>query len=126
MIGRPDKPHDTAGLICVDPFPRIITTPPHYSFLRIADGCSSACRFCAIPKIRGRLKSEQLDDLINEAAALEKSGVKEYWIVDPKQKRVEIYINKNNTYHLEDEAEGEGTVSSEIVEGFSVSVGEVF
>ena len=60
---------------------RFLTTPPHYSFLKVAEGCNAACRFCAIPRIRGRLRSESLDSLIDEALELERSGVKELNLV---------------------------------------------
>lgn len=56
---------------------RIITTPPHYAYLKIAEGCNSACRYCAIPQIRGRLCSTPLEALVAEAQALSESGVKE-------------------------------------------------
>ncbi len=70
----------------IDPFSaptgrRILTTPDHYAFLKICDGCNSACRFCAIPRIRGKLRSEDLDRLVKEAKALERAGVKELYLV---------------------------------------------
>jgi ribosomal protein S12 methylthiotransferase len=70
-----------APKICADPFPRILTTPPHYAFLKIAEGCDAACRFCAIPRIRGRLRSEPMEPLVREARSLESSGVKELYLV---------------------------------------------
>lgn len=70
-----------APLCFADPFPRALTTPGHYSFLKIGDGCDSACRFCAIPRIRGKLRSAPLDVLVAEARALEALGVKELNLV---------------------------------------------
>jgi ribosomal protein S12 methylthiotransferase len=56
---------------------RSILTPPHYSYLKIAEGCNRACSFCSIPKIRGRYKSQPPDQLLREAGLLRKKGVKE-------------------------------------------------
>ena len=49
---------------------RISTTPPHYAYLKIADGCSNHCTYCLIPKIRGKFFSEPIEKLVDEAAAL--------------------------------------------------------
>lgn len=61
---------------------RVLTTPPHYAYLKIADGCNNHCAFCAIPKIRGRYISRPIDEIIKEATELVNSyGVKELIIV---------------------------------------------
>lgn len=60
---------------------RILTTPFYYSFLKIADGCSNGCSYCAIPKIRGRYFSEPLDKLITEAEKLAENGVTELIVI---------------------------------------------
>lgn len=60
---------------------RHITTPYHYSFLKIADGCSGGCSFCAIPLIKGPWCSRPLENLLEEARALEAAGVKELNLV---------------------------------------------
>jgi len=65
-------------------------------------------------------------DLREKYKVYEKCGVSEYWIADPKQKKIEVYENKNNKYCLIDEAEESGSVSSKIIEGFSVSLSHVF
>ncbi len=57
--------------------PRIITTLPHFSYLKIAEGCSHGCRFCSIPIIRGPYRSRSADDILNEAKFLEEQGIKE-------------------------------------------------
>ena len=49
---------------------RILTTPCHYSYLKIADGCNNKCTYCLIPKIRGRYISTPIEDLVNEAKDL--------------------------------------------------------
>jgi len=60
---------------------RILTTPQSYAYLKIADGCNNACSYCAIPRIRGRYKSEKIEDLVDEAENLVKRGVKEIVLV---------------------------------------------
>ncbi len=60
---------------------RVLTTPYHYAYLKIADGCSNHCTYCAIPFIRGKYRSEKLDDLIREAKKLSDDGVKELILV---------------------------------------------
>ena len=61
---------------------RVLTTPPHYAYLKIADGCNNHCAFCAIPKIRGRYISRPIDDIVEEAKSLVNSyGAKELIIV---------------------------------------------
>lgn len=49
---------------------RILTTPCHYSYLKIADGCNNKCTYCLIPKIRGKYISTPIEDLVNEAKDL--------------------------------------------------------
>ncbi len=56
---------------------REITTPPHYAYLKISEGCDRTCSFCAIPKIRGKHKSVSMDILVAEAKSLAAKGVKE-------------------------------------------------
>ena len=61
--------------------PRAALTPRHWSYLRISDGCDHKCAFCAIPAIRGRHKSESIDDLVAEAARLAAAGTRELVLV---------------------------------------------
>ncbi|MEI6846826.1 MAG: 30S ribosomal protein S12 methylthiotransferase RimO [Chlorobiaceae bacterium] len=56
---------------------RSLLTPPHYAYLKIAEGCNRACSFCSIPKIRGRYISQPPEQLLREAALLQKAGVRE-------------------------------------------------
>lgn len=49
---------------------RVLTTPCHYYYLKIADGCNNKCTYCLIPKIRGRYKSEKIEDLVGEVKLL--------------------------------------------------------
>ena len=60
---------------------RITTTPSHYAYLKISEGCDRTCSFCAIPQIRGKHKSVPMDVLIKETKSLAKKGVKELIII---------------------------------------------
>ncbi len=60
---------------------RIITTPPHYAYLKISEGCDRTCSFCAIPLIRGKYVSRPVDEIIAEAEWLAESGVKELILI---------------------------------------------
>lgn len=60
---------------------RVLTTPYHYAYLKIADGCNNRCTYCAIPSIRGAYRSETEENLLSEAAKLADDGVKELILV---------------------------------------------
>ncbi len=60
---------------------RILSTAPHYAYLRIADGCDNCCTYCAIPKIRGRFRSRPMENIVQEARALSEDGVKEIVLI---------------------------------------------
>ncbi|MGI6249459.1 MAG: 30S ribosomal protein S12 methylthiotransferase RimO [Acutalibacteraceae bacterium] len=60
---------------------RMLITPPHWSYLRIAEGCSNCCAYCSIPIIRGGLRSREIEDIIEEAETLSQSGTKELILV---------------------------------------------
>jgi len=60
---------------------RVLTTPYHYAYLKIADGCDNHCTYCAIPSIRGKYRSEKKSDLLAEAKKLSDDGVKELILV---------------------------------------------
>ena len=60
---------------------RITTTPKHYAFLKIAEGCDRPCSFCAIPLMRGKHKSKSIENLVIEASKLAKDGVKELILI---------------------------------------------
>ncbi len=60
---------------------RVLTTPYHYAYLKIADGCDNHCTYCAIPSIRGKYRSEKMQDLLAEAKKLSDDGVKELILV---------------------------------------------
>jgi ribosomal protein S12 methylthiotransferase len=60
---------------------RLLTTPKHYAFLKISEGCSWGCSFCAIPLIRGKHISKSIPDLVDEAQSLVDQGVKELILI---------------------------------------------
>lgn len=60
---------------------RVITTPGHYEYLKIAEGCDKHCSYCIIPKLRGPYRSVPMEDLIAEAKELADKGVKELILV---------------------------------------------
>lgn len=71
---------DSGFIVCPGGDNRVLSTPG-YAYLRISDGCNHGCKFCAIPLIRGRLKSETMDDLVREASGLVDFGVKEIVLI---------------------------------------------
>jgi ribosomal protein S12 methylthiotransferase len=60
---------------------RHLTTPSHYAYLKIAEGCDRKCSFCAIPLIRGKHISKPIKEIINEASLLAEQGVKELILI---------------------------------------------
>lgn len=79
-IAHGDKIYSCA---CADEFyaERVLTTPYHYAYLKIADGCNNHCTYCAIPSIRGKYRSEKMEDLLAEAQKLSDNGVRELILV---------------------------------------------
>ena len=72
-FGSIDAPEQETG--------RVLTTPEHYAFIKIAEGCDNHCAYCIIPYLRGRYRSRQMDDILYEARLLADSGVKELMVV---------------------------------------------
>jgi ribosomal protein S12 methylthiotransferase len=60
---------------------RMLSTPKHYAYLKISEGCNRTCGFCAIPLMRGQHVSRSMDDLVKEAEHLVKGGVKEIMLI---------------------------------------------
>ena len=60
---------------------RLLTTPNHYAYLKIAEGCDRPCSFCAIPLMRGKHRSTPIEDLVTNAKSLAKKGVKEIMLI---------------------------------------------
>jgi len=72
-FGDIDAPEEEIG--------RILTTPEHYAYLKIAEGCDNRCSYCIIPYLRGKFRSRQMDDVLYEARVLAANGVKELLVV---------------------------------------------
>ena len=72
-FGDIDAPEEEVG--------RILTTPEHYAFLKIAEGCDNKCAYCVIPQLRGKFRSRPIDDILYEARVLASQGVKELIVV---------------------------------------------
>lgn len=68
-----DTPEEECG--------RILTTPEHYAYIKIAEGCDNRCSYCIIPYLRGKFRSRQMDDILYEARILAANGVKELLVV---------------------------------------------
>jgi len=62
-------------------YPRLLSTPSHYAYLRLTEGCSNCCSYCTIPMIRGPLRLRMTDDILNEAGDLVSIGVKELILI---------------------------------------------
>lgn len=60
---------------------RILSTLPHYAYIRISDGCDNCCTYCAIPQIRGRFRSRPIENIAAEAKKLAADGVKELVVI---------------------------------------------
>lgn len=60
---------------------RMLSTPPHWAYLKIAEGCDNRCAFCAIPGIRGKFRSRPMDEVIAEAKTLAAKGIKEVILI---------------------------------------------
>ena len=68
-------------LLPISPLRRIISTSSYSAYLRISDGCDNMCAFCAIPYIRGRMRSRPLEEILEEAKILKRQGIKEISLV---------------------------------------------
>ena len=60
---------------------RLLTTPTHYAYLKISEGCDRPCSFCAIPLMRGKHRSTPIEDLVNQAQGLAANGTKELLLI---------------------------------------------
>ncbi len=72
---------------------RVLTTPEYTAYLKVAEGCDNCCTYCAIPLIRGRMRSRKIEDILKEAKELEKLGVKELNLIaqDTSRYGLDIY-----------------------------------
>lgn len=66
--------------LCLN-YERVLTTLPHYAYIKVAEGCDNCCSYCSIPSIRGRFRSRPIEEIIDEANWLAKQGTRELIIV---------------------------------------------
>lgn len=100
---KADYKHDLIG-------ERSITTPSHYAYLKISEGCNRPCSFCAIPLMRGKHVSKTIEQLQKEAAHLVKNGVKEIMLIaqDSTYYGLDLYGERKLGMLLEKLAEVDG------------------
>ena len=65
----------------IDGAARVLTTPEHYAYLKIAEGCDNHCAYCVIPSLRGKFRSRPMEELLREAERFAESGVRELIVV---------------------------------------------
>ncbi len=88
------KDIDSHNIIAKDQ--RIITTPSHYAYIKISEGCNRACAYCAIPIITGKHISRPMEDIVNEVKDLVAQGVKEFQIIAQDLSYYGIDLYKEN------------------------------
>lgn len=71
--------------------PRTLTTPQHFAYIKIAEGCDNVCSYCVIPRIRGPYRSRKIEDIVEEVRNLAASGVREF-----------VLIAQDTTYYGQD------------------------
>lgn len=74
FIGNPVFSYEQA-------LPRKLSTPSHYAYIKIAEGCDNTCTFCVIPSLRGKFRSRGIPSIVNEAKEMAKQGIKEISLI---------------------------------------------
>lgn len=89
---------------------RLITTPSHFAYLKISEGCNRPCSFCAIPLMRGKHVSKSIEDLVKEAKGLAKNGTKELMLIaqDLSSYGIDLYDKRNLSELLKHLSDVEG------------------
>jgi len=89
---------------------RMITTPKHFAFLKISEGCNRKCSYCAIPIITGKHKSRKIENIVSEAKELASQGVKELLVIaqDLSYYGIDLYKKSKLAELLEELSEIEG------------------
>ena len=75
--GVEDAPNPIEPYLYHDLTPRVLSTPKHYAYIKIAEGCDHPCTFCVIPQYRGKFRSRRFESVISEATRLFQQGVRE-------------------------------------------------
>lgn len=91
------KPHDP--FVDLVPATGIKLTPKHYAYLKISEGCNHRCTFCIIPSMRGDLVSRPANEVLREAEALAKAGVKELLIISQDTSAYGVDMKYRTTFH---------------------------
>jgi len=89
---------------------RLLTTPSHYAYFKIAEGCDRPCSFCAIPLMRGKHKSTPIEELVEQAKGLAAKGVKELMLIaqDLTYYGLDLYGKRNLAELIDKLADVEG------------------
>jgi ribosomal protein S12 methylthiotransferase len=80
-LSHPSHPSHLPTYIYDADTPRLLATPRHYAYVKIAEGCDYSCAFCIIPKLRGNYRSRPHDSIVREAESLAARGVKELLLI---------------------------------------------
>lgn len=72
---------ESIDMLIPEDLPRILTTPSHYAYLKIAEGCDNLCTYCIIPKLRGKYRSRKIEDIVEEAKDLVALGIREFIVI---------------------------------------------
>jgi ribosomal protein S12 methylthiotransferase len=78
---KPQHPGEGITYLYGAETPRVLTTPKHFAYMKIAEGCDYTCAFCIIPTLRGEYRSRDIDSLVREAGQLAAQGVKEVLLI---------------------------------------------
>ncbi len=79
--GNPEAPTGTPTYLYDASTPRVLTTPRHYAYVKVAEGCDYTCAFCIIPTLRGSYRSRDEDSIVAEAERLASQGVRELLLI---------------------------------------------
>ena len=81
-LGPADNQQPLSSSIAEQRSSRVLTTPHHYAYIKIAEGCDRHCAYCAIPLITGPHRSRRMEDILNEVRELVSEGVKEFQVIE--------------------------------------------
>jgi ribosomal protein S12 methylthiotransferase len=72
---------DDVDLLLPEGLPRTLTTPTHFAYIKISEGCDNRCTYCIIPKLRGRYRSRKIEDIVKEVRMIVSEGIKEVILI---------------------------------------------
>jgi ribosomal protein S12 methylthiotransferase len=91
---------ESVDLIIPEELPRILTTPSHTAYIKIAEGCDNRCTYCIIPKLRGKYRSRKMEDIIDEVTYFVSTGVKEIILIAQDTSRYGIDLYDRPMLHV--------------------------